>query len=59
MERSHRCLGYEYTTMFMSVFLVHVLRSYTWTVPEQDLGYDWSCIHAEPKSGLQVELSRA
>jgi cytochrome P450 len=59
MERSHRCLGYEYTTMFMSVFLVHLLRSYTWTVPEQDLGYDWSCIPAEPKSGLQVELSRA
>ncbi len=56
MDESHVCVGLEYTTVIMSLFLIELLHGYTWTLPEQELDYVWSRIPAEPKDGLLLNL---
>ncbi len=56
MDESHVCVGVQYTTVIMSLFLIQLLRSYAWSLPEQDLSYVWSRIPAEPKDGLLLDL---
>jgi cytochrome P450 len=54
----HRCPGLDFSTVFMSAFLVHLLRGYTWTLPEQAPGLRWNLIPPEPADGLRVKLTR-
>jgi cytochrome P450 len=55
-DESHVCVGLEYTTVLMSLFLIQLLGGYVWSLPEQDLDYVWSRIPAEPRDGLLLDL---
>lgn len=52
----HKCLGYDYSTYFTQVFLVALLRGYTWEIPEQSPDYYWNRTPAEPRDGLRMTL---
>ena len=52
----HQCAGYDYSTVFMQVFAVALLRRHAWELPEQDLSLKYSLIPPEQKSGLRVVL---
>lgn len=54
----HKCAGYDYATLFMKLFAFELIRGYRWSVPMQDLAYDWRRLPPEPKSGLHVDLER-
>lgn len=53
----HKCPGTDYATLVMSVFAVVLLRSYSWRLPEQDLGLNRGKLPPEHKDGLRVVLS--
>jgi len=53
----HACLGYDYSTVLASAFLALAVRGYTWELPAQDLGYDWSTMPPQPRDGLRVRLT--
>ena len=59
IERAHRCAGYDYSTLFMQLFTVLLLRSYRWEVPPQDLSLQWGKIPPEFKTGLRVVVRKA
>lgn len=50
----HRCPGLDFATLIMSVFATLLVRGYDWTLPTQDLAYDYSKLPPEPKDGLRV-----
>jgi len=52
----HRCLGLDYSTALVLVFLTVLLRRYTWELSPQDLTYDWSRLPPEPRDGLLVTI---
>lgn len=52
----HLCLGVDYSTVVVLVFLVLLVRGCTWELPPQDLGYRWSTIPPEHRDGLRVRL---
>jgi cytochrome P450 len=52
----HKCLGFDYSAFFAQVFLVAVLRGYTWDLPEQSADYHWNRTPAEPRDGLRMSL---
>ena len=53
----HLCAGYELAPLLLSVFLVQLLRSFTWEIPrDQRLDYDFSQVPPEPRDGLRVRL---
>jgi cytochrome P450 len=52
----HRCLGLDYSTALVLVFLTVLLRRYTWELLPQDLTYDWGRLPPEPRDGLLVSL---
>ncbi len=52
----HRCLGLDYSTALVLVFLTVLLRRYTWELPPQELTYDWGRLPPEPRDGLLVTL---
>jgi fatty-acid peroxygenase len=54
----HRCAGVDYSTVLMSVFLVALMRDYEWTLPAQNLAYDWGLTPPEPADGLKAVLRR-
>ncbi|MGH7296545.1 MAG: cytochrome P450 [Polyangiaceae bacterium] len=54
----HKCPGLDYSTCFMSLYLVHLIRGCTWELPPQDLEYRWGLIPPEPKDGLKVRFAR-
>lgn len=54
----HKCAGYDYSTVFMQVFAVALLRDYAWELPAQDLSLRFSLIPPEQKSGLVVQLRK-
>lgn len=56
---SHTCPGADYASVFMTSFLILILRSYSWELPKQDLGYNWSMTPPEPRDGLRIRLRRA
>ncbi len=57
-EMSHRCPGVDYSTVFIQTFLIHLLRSYTWELPPQNLELDWSITPPEPGDGLAAKIRR-
>jgi cytochrome P450/tellurite resistance protein len=54
----HTCPGYDYATLFMQVFAAVVLRSWTWSFPEQDMALDFSKIPPAHADGLRVVFRR-
>ena len=52
----HRCLGLDYSTFLVLVFLTLLGRGYDWELPPQDLEYDWKKRPPEPRDGLRVML---
>lgn len=54
----HKCAGYDYSTVFMQVFAVVLLRDFAWELPPQDLRLKFSLIPPEQKSGLVVRLRK-
>ena len=52
----HYCAGADYATLLMNAFTVLAVQGYDWTLPEQDLGYDWSVIPPVYASGLRAIL---
>jgi retinoid hydroxylase len=54
----HRCAGLDYTTLFVQMFLIVLLRDHEWRLPEAELELDWSTIPPEPKDGLRVKILR-
>jgi cytochrome P450 len=54
----HLCPGVDYATLFMQVFAAVVLRSWTWTLPEQDLALDCGKLPPEHADGLRVVFQR-
>ena len=59
IERGHKCAGYDYSTLFMQLFTVLLLRSYRWEVPKQDLSLQWGKIPPEFKTGLRLVVRKA
>ncbi len=52
----HKCLGFDYSTVFTEVFLITLLRRYTWEIPQATREYHWNRTPAEPKDGLPMTL---
>jgi cytochrome P450 len=54
----HTCPGTDYATLFMQVFTTVLVRSFTWTLPEQDLRLSRGLppVHAD---GLRVVFRKA
>jgi len=57
-ETGHRCPGLDYATVFMQLFTAHLVRDFTFALPEQDLSLMWKMIPPEPKDGLRLRLKR-
>jgi cytochrome P450 len=58
LPAGHKCAGFDYSTLFMQVFAVVAARDFEWTLPEQDLSYDYGIVPPEHRSGLRVALRR-
>jgi cytochrome P450 len=56
VDKGHKCAGYDYSTVFMELFAVLLMRSYRWHVPDQDLSLDGSLIPPEVRSGLRIRV---
>jgi len=56
VEGGHKCAGYDYSTLFMDLFAILLVRAYRWQVPSQDLSLDGSLIPPEIRSGLRLRL---
>jgi len=54
----HRCLGFDYSTMFGQVFLAVLLRGYTFARREPTSAYDTG-LPREPKDGQRLTLEAA
>jgi cytochrome P450 len=53
----HKCAGYFLAPTLLKIFLVQLLRRYTFALtPEQSLDYDWSQIPPPPRDGLRLRL---
>jgi len=51
---SHRCPGFDLTTIFMVLFAARLLRGYSWLLPEQDLTPNWGLVPPVPRDGLRA-----
>ena len=51
---SHRCPGFDLTTIFMALFAARLVRSYSWVLPEQDLTPNCALIPPAPRDGLRA-----
>ena len=51
---SHRCPGYDLTTIFMALFAAQLVRGYRWVLPEQDLTPNWAIVPPAPREGLRA-----
>jgi cytochrome P450 len=54
----HRCPGLDFSTYFMDVFAIVLLRDYTWSLPPQDFENDWTKTPPEPKDALRAVITR-
>jgi cytochrome P450 len=52
----HRCAGYELAPCLLELFLVELLRGYSWSFPEQDRTLDFSQVPPAPRHGLRVRF---
>lgn len=55
----HKCAGYDYSTVFMQLFTVLLVRGYTWDVPPQDFSMNRALVPPELKSGLRVVIRKS
>jgi cytochrome P450 len=55
---SHRCPGFDLTTVFMALFAARLVRDYSWALPEQDLTPNWAIVPPAPRDGLRAVVSR-
>jgi|SRR5947209_5803399 len=51
---THRCPGYDLTTIFMALFAARLVRGYSWTLVEQDLTPNWGLVPPVPRDGLRA-----
>jgi cytochrome P450 len=51
---THRCPGFDLTTMFMALFAARLVRGYSWVLPEQDLTPNWALVPPVPRDGLRA-----
>jgi cytochrome P450 len=51
---THRCPGYDLTTIFMALFAARLVRGYSWTLSEQDLTPNWGLVPPVPRDGLRA-----
>ncbi|HEV2739859.1 MAG TPA: cytochrome P450 [Candidatus Elarobacter sp.] len=51
---THRCPGFDLTTMFMALFAARLVRGYDWTLAEQDLTPNWALVPPVPREGLRA-----
>lgn len=56
--RTHRCPGEAMTVALMAAALRVLCRDLAWSVPDQDLTVDLSCIPARPASGVLLDRLR-
>lgn len=56
---SHRCAGVEYSTLVVMVFVVELLRTGSFAVPDQDLTRDSRSIPPTWKGGMRVRFQDA
>jgi retinoid hydroxylase len=57
--QGHKCAGYELAPMLLEVFIVELLRHWTWSFPsDQDFTPDFRQVPPPPKDGLRVRLAR-
>jgi hypothetical protein len=40
----------------MEIFAIALLRNHTWTLPPQNLEFDWTRTPPEPKDGLRAVI---
>jgi cytochrome P450 len=52
----HRCPGLDLATVIMEIFAIALLRNHTWTLPPQNLEFDWTRTPPEPKDGLRAVI---
>ncbi|HEY3999451.1 MAG TPA: cytochrome P450 [Candidatus Xenobia bacterium] len=57
-DTAYRCAGYDYSTRIVEIFLTLLLRDYTWELPAQDTGYDWSVMPPVVRDGVRIRLTR-
>jgi cytochrome P450 len=51
---THRCPGFDLTTIFMALFAARLVRGYSWVLPEQDLSPNWGLVPPVPRDGLRA-----
>lgn len=56
-ELSHRCAGVDFSSMFMQVFAVQLMRDHEYVLPEQDLSLNMTTVPPEPRSGLRAVIT--
>jgi cytochrome P450 len=54
---SHRCPGFDLTTMFMALFAARLVRGYRWELAEQDLTPNWGLVPPVPRDGLRAVVT--
>jgi retinoid hydroxylase len=55
----HKCAGYELAPTLLQVFIVELLRRWSWSFPpDQDFTLDFRQVPPPPRSGLRVRLTR-
>lgn len=58
IRTGHKCAGYDFSTLFIQVFTMVLLRDYSWQIPEQNLGYLYGLVPPELADGLRVSFKR-
>jgi cytochrome P450 len=54
----HKCAGFDFSTLFMEVFTVRLLRDTTWKLSQQDLSFRTDVVPPEPREGLRAVINR-
>ena len=59
-EDGHRCPGLDYATLFISLFVVSLVRSSVqWSLAAPETTYRWNMIPPEPTDGLRATFTKA
>jgi len=54
----HKCAGYDYSTVFIQLFTMLLVRGYAWEIPPQDLSVNRALVPPELRSGLRVVIRK-
>jgi cytochrome P450 len=52
----HRCPGLDFASYFMELFAIVLVRRFSWQLPPQDFGLDYSKVPPELKDGLRARV---